>query len=220
MEIGDISTILQNQIIVKRLFDSGYDANGILGLEIEDLKKSTVYDQCNLLSEGKELKSKAGPGRPSKYDDEDILLIMDYITENQDAYVLDIVKYLKDTTGKNISDFTVRRVLKEEGYVYKEPEKASFLPETKKPIRVQWAYNHTHCNWNKVLFTDEATFWLGKSGVARWKPLNEANIHMVPKDIPKLQVWGAFPSKGKISLKIFRNDMTTIIYRHIRRKVA
>ena len=126
-------------------------------------------------------------------------------------FVFVFVLFFFKFTGKNISDFTVRRVLKEEGYVYKEPEKASFLPETKKPIRVQWAYNHTHCNCNKVLFTDEATFWLVKSGVARWKPLNEANIHMVPKDIPKLQVWGAFSAKGKISLKIFRDDMTAII---------
>jgi len=50
------------------------------------------------------------------------------------------------------------------------------------------AGTHTKKNWTKVIFSDETTFWLGRSGVARWKPLEEKNIHMVSKNIPKIHM--------------------------------
>ena len=48
MEIEDISQSTQNQIIVKRLFESDYTPSMIWNMEIEGLKRTTVFSQCAL----------------------------------------------------------------------------------------------------------------------------------------------------------------------------
>ena len=63
-----------------------------------------------------------------------------------------------------------------------------------------------------MIFSDETTFWLGKSGVARWKPKGEENLHMVSKNVPKVNVWGAISYNGIVSLKMFRENLDSILY--------
>ena len=52
MEIESLSEKEENQIIVRRLFASGYDAKAIMGLEIVGLNRSTVYHQIDKLKKG------------------------------------------------------------------------------------------------------------------------------------------------------------------------
>jgi len=79
-------------------------------------------------------------------------------------------------------------------------------------MRFEWAYRHQKTSWEKVLFTDECTFWLGRSGVCMWKPTAESNEYMVPKSVPKLNVWEAVCMRGKTSLFIFRQNMDASLY--------
>lgn len=192
MEIEEVPTSTQNRIIVKRLYESGFSPNEILKLEIDGLKQRTIYHQCKLMEEGKELKSQAGPGRPKKLTEDVVLEIAEFMTENPDSCIPDVRKFLSDTLDVNMSEETIRRALHDLGLRYKQPHSVCFLNEEIKSNRLEWALKYRNSAWDKVLFSDEATFWLGKSGIARWKPANEANEYMVPKSIPKVQVWGHF----------------------------
>ncbi len=93
-----------------------------------------------------------------------------------------------------------------------------FLSRDQKELRVKWATGHLHKDWKKIIFSDETTFWLGKSGVSCWKPKNEENIHMVSKNIPKVNLWGAFCWHGKISLKLFTHNLDSAYYVEILEK--
>lgn len=61
--VDSISSKVQNQVIVTRLYESGYDAKEILALNIKGLSRSTVYDQISKLDVHGEIGYKAGLGR-------------------------------------------------------------------------------------------------------------------------------------------------------------
>jgi len=215
MEIEDVPLTTQNQIIVQRLYQSGYKPSEIMEMEIEGLKRTTVFNQCKLLKNGEKLKTKAGPGRPPLLNDEDLLLLADYMNDNPLACAPSICKYIREALCIDIGEETVRRSLKGLGFSYREAKNVSLLTEKAKESRLNWAKTNSKTVFSKILFTDESTFWLGKSGVARWSPGQAVNENMIPKNIPKLQVWGAICSYGKISLKIFKDNMDAKIYTQI-----
>lgn len=209
---NSISLKVQNQVIVARLYESGYDAKRILNLNIKGLNRSTVYDQISTLNAHGEIGFRQGPGRQKKLDEDDVIAIVDYLTENLDASCPDISTYMSKLRGRNISAKVVRNALSELGYSFKEPRIAFLLSENHKKLRVEWAKANNHRDWKKVIFSDETTFWLGRSGVARWTPPDEENVHMVPKGVPKLNLWGAISWNGKVSLYIFRQNLTGKLY--------
>lgn len=212
MEIETSPDKKENQIIVKRLFESGYDAKGIMELGIVGLVRSTVYKQIEKLKLGKDIGYKGGPGNQKKLDDENVLAILDYITDKPEASCSDISAYLLKELDLDVSPETVRRMLQELGLTYKDPKLTFFLTDYHKEFRVSWAQEHLQKDWRKVVFSDETTFWLGRSGVARWKSQGEENIHMVSKNVPKINVWGAISWNGKISLTLFRENLTSLFY--------
>ncbi len=143
------------------------------------------------------MRLRTGFGRPKVFDEEDLLAIADYMTENRDACVPDLKLYMGKKLGKAVSEGALRNSLKDLDLIYKHPRTMSYLDDDGRQMRLQWAMDHSNCVWDKVLYTDEATFRLGKSGVACWRPSSEANEHMIPKNIPKLQVWGLFLEEEK-----------------------
>jgi transposase len=215
MEIEDVPITTQNQIIVQRLHESGFKPSEIMELEISGLKRTTVFEQCKMLKEGQKLRTKAGPGRALLLSDEDLLVIADYMNENPDACAPQVRKHVSETTGVEVGDDTIRRALKGLGLSYKESKNVSLLTAKAKADRLEWAKAFKERSFDKVVFTDESTFWLGKTGVARWKPTGDTNENMVPKNIPKLQVWGAISMNGKVTLKIFKENMDAKLYTKI-----
>ena len=186
MEIESLSLKVENQIIVKRLFESGYDAKMIMELGIKGLCRSTVYKQVDKLKTGENIGYKGGGSPSKKLDDESVLVILDFLTEEPDASSSDIAAHLSDELDLVVSPETVRRMLVELGLSYRDPKCSFFLTDLHKELRFDWAKRHLYKDWQKVLFSDETTFWLGRSGVARWKSAGEENIHMIPKNVPKV----------------------------------
>jgi len=184
-------------------------------LEIYGLKRSTVFDQCKMLNNGEKLRTKAGPGRPSLLSNEELLVLADFMNDNPQACAPAATKYIRERLNINITEDTIRRALKDLGLSYKEAKNVSFLTQKAKKFRLDWAIAHRQSTFSKTLFTDESTFWLGKTGVTRWSPSQDINENMIPKNIPKLQVWGAICSRGKVSLKIFTENMDAELYTKI-----
>lgn len=100
--VDSISSKVQNQVIVTRLYESGYDAKGILALNIKGLSRSTVYDQISKLDVHGEIGYKAGPGRKRIIDDEDVLIIVDYLNDNPDASCPDISAHISKLKGIDV----------------------------------------------------------------------------------------------------------------------
>lgn len=214
MEIEDVPFTTQNQIIVERLYKSGYKPSEIMELEISGLKRTTVFDQCKILGKGEKLRPKVGPGRNPLLNEEDLLILADYMIENPNSLAPAARKFIRETRGIDASEETIRRALRDLGFSYKESKNVSFMSDKAQEKRLKWAIINKGCIFNKVLFTNEATFWLGNS-VARWSPNQDANENMIPKYIPKIQVWGAFCWNGKVSLKIFKGNMDAKMYTEI-----
>jgi len=149
-------------------------------LEIDGLKRSTVFDQCKLLNNGGKLRTKAGPGRPSLLSNEDLLVLANYMNDNPLACAPAATKYIKERLNINITEVIIRRALKDLGLSYKEAKNVSFLSQKAKKFRLDWAITHSQTTFSKTLFTDESTFWLGKTGVARWRPNQDTNENMIP----------------------------------------
>ena len=108
-----------------------------------------IYEQTRTV------KRSRGSGRPritTNEEDKDIVMIH----EN------DRFKNPKATASyANISVWTVRRRLKEQGLSPRKPACKSRLTVNHREARLQWAVIHRRWNldqWSKVLFTDEASF--------------------------------------------------------------
>ena len=91
MEIESLSEKEENQIIVRRLFASGYDAKAIMGLEIVGLNRSTVYHQIDKLKKGQKIGFKQGSSPPRKLEDESVLFILDQLEDFPESSCSDIV---------------------------------------------------------------------------------------------------------------------------------
>ena len=82
LEIDSLSEKEENQMIVRRLFASGYDTKAIMGLEIVGLNQSTVYHQVDKLKKGQEIGFKQGSSfPPRRLEDESVLFILDQLED-------------------------------------------------------------------------------------------------------------------------------------------
>ena len=57
----------------------------------------------------------------------------------------------------DVSERTIRRNLNRLGYTSVLPRKVPLLTQQAKVNRLTWARDHLHYNWNKVVFSDEAS---------------------------------------------------------------
>ena len=123
--------------------------------QLFNVNKTTVYRLQKKYEQTRSVKRSRGSGRPRKTtheEDRDIVTIH----EN------DRFKNPKATASDaNLSVWTVRRRLKEQGLSPRKPACNPRLTVNHREARLQWAVIHRRWNldqWSKVLFTDEASF--------------------------------------------------------------
>lgn len=126
-----------------------------------------------------------------------------------------MAKIIEEEKEKSVSSRTIRRTLRDHDYEHKKPVNIPFLTEEHKAIRVQWAEEHLHDNWDKTLFTDESSFWLDSNHVKRWMPADEVYYNEHRKYPPKIHVWGAISKKGVFGPITFRQNMDAELYTDI-----
>ena len=87
--------------------------------------------------------------------------IHEYMRENKYASSTQLTKFLFHENGKEVSSETLRRGLVEQGFKFKRSKQIPIITPNQTAARVEWARNHLHQNWSKILFTDITSFWLG-----------------------------------------------------------
>jgi hypothetical protein len=70
-------------------------------------------------------------------------------------------------------------------------------------------------NWQRVLFTDEKSFWLGSPSDPCWQQLDDRVLEEVERFTPKLHVWGAIGYSFKTKLYFFEENMNAKLYQKI-----
>jgi hypothetical protein len=63
-------------------------------------------------------------------------------------------------------------------------------------------------DWNKVIFSDETTFWLKPTKRRYWARGRTRKVVRVVKHPQKIHVWGCFCSEGFGKLFIFKQNLS------------
>ena len=74
--------------------------------------------------------------------------------------------------------------------------------------RLKWAQEHQETEWDKVIFTDESTFYLHTKRLKTWSFPWKKKVFRSVKHPAKVNVWGCFSSKGFRSIYCFTNNLT------------
>ena len=89
------------------------------------------------------------------------------------------------------------------------------LSDRHKAARVSWAKQNRNTDWGGVVFSDEMSIWLSGGRLCLWCKKDEIAVKLSSKHSPKLHVWGAFSARGTFPLKIFRGNLTGMMYSNI-----
>ena len=92
---------------------------------------------------------------------------------------------------KKVHPQTVRNYLNKGGIKYLKKKKIERLTEAHKRKRVKYSERMEGLKWNKVLFSNEKTFYLGVSSDSAWQDPKKRVTEEKTSYPPKLNVWGA-----------------------------
>ena len=113
---------------------------------------------------------------------------------------------------KRASSRTIKRALRDSGMRYMRLKKHEKLTVAHKQRRVEYSKEMKGYDWDRVLFSDEKTFYLGASPEYAWQDPHDRPE--APKLInpPKLNVWAAVGTYMKTRLYYFSTNMNSSLY--------
>ena len=99
----------------------------------------------------------------------------------------------------------------------------AFRPTISKPLlrqnqvekRLQWATEHKEYDWDRIIFSDESSFWVGNTLKRAWSEKGGNLIQRSVKHPAKLHVWGCFSKLGFGKLIIFSQNLDAQFMRKI-----
>ncbi|GBP10521.1 Transposable element Tcb2 transposase [Eumeta japonica] len=175
---------------------------------ILNLKKPTVQTIIKNFKESGNYESKPRAGRPRILDERTDRAITRLIKENPKQSAVEINRKIKDSLGVEVSDQTIRRSIKNNGYNSRVARRKPLLSAVNKQKRLEYAqkYENIHVTdatfWERVIFTDECKFMIfGGDGRARvWRKPNTAlepqNVNSTVKHGGgSVMVWGMYGRK-------------------------
>jgi hypothetical protein len=152
-----------------------------------------------------------GRGRKRKLSKAEVKEIVKKVKKRK--YAPEIARELK----KKVSVQTVRNIIKESGKKWLRIKKKEKLSEAHKQKRVEYAKRMDGYNFNRVLFSDEKTFFLGTLPGYAWQdPDNRIEEETTPYP-SKLNVWGAIGTHTKTKLYYFDTNLNSTLYTTILR---
>ena len=105
-----------------------------------------------------------------------------------------------------VSERTVRRRLNEAGK-YSGPALAKpLLKPAHIEARLQFAQDNKNRDWDQVVFSDEATFWLNDHKRPVWQRKGARVVVRKVKHPAKVNVWGCFSASAFGRLHIFKEN--------------
>jgi hypothetical protein len=154
-----------------------------------------------------------GSGRPRKLNGAARRRLAAIARKNPKFSTVQVTERFNTSADTKISSSTVYRTLTEMGYLKFVPRKVPFMTKRTKENRVMWARNHCDFNWEKVVFTDESTFEFYRTKIREWA--KERPNKGVPKNGPKIMIWGGISARGKTPLKIIIGTVDRFKYQDI-----
>jgi transposase len=157
--------------------------------------KKTVTYWTRRWGKDKNLSDKPKPGRnritTPKQDDKIITLAK----KNIDITAAEIQSNMKKRKVE-ISVNTIRRRLQENGGKYAIKLSKPLLSNMHQKKRLQWAKQLKDYDWNRVIFSDESSFYLYQRKRKVWQFPGKKKIFRTVKHPTKVHVWGCFSASG------------------------
>jgi len=181
------------------------------------VSRDVIKHTLQLWEDTKNIRGKASPGRPRKTtvkEDNTIIKLAERRAEEGSEKLVGRLK----RKNIEISERTVRRRIEEEGFQSGHPILKPLLTSTPMENRLFWANQHSDEDWQRVIFTNEATFHLYTPVPwTRWRP-GQRPVGRTVKYPAKIHAWGCFSSHGFGKLVLFQGNLTgkklTNIYAH------
>lgn len=154
-----------------------------------------------------------GHNKSIKNINEKIQYVFNVIYSNKYLTVEGIQIQIKKDNNVVITQYTIKKILLDSGYVYGYPPTKIHLTEEIKYKRLQFAIKYQNFDWTTTLFTDECSIWKNKKNVKRWYNKDLALDHDVLfKHSEKVNLWGCIGYDcGKV-LHVFKENMDTKKY--------
>ena len=115
----------------------------------------------------------------------------------------------------NISDTTLRNLLKNTKYRFGDSINKPLLTDKQKIKRYEWCKLHKFINWFFVEFSDEMTVWKDKNSRKCWYKIGNKKVKFSVSHSKKFNVWGIINSDGDFYYYIFEENMNSEIYENI-----
>lgn len=174
--------------------------------EMLNMKPNTVGDIVRRYKNEQRIEFKKQTGQPKKLTEKEQRVIVRKIKINPRLSAPKIVTEVETEFGKSISESTIRRIIKKEGYNGRVARKKPFVNLTNRQNRLHFAKEHINKDvnwWDDVIFLDESKFNLfGSDGRTMvWRKPNEElkgkNITPTVKHGGgSVMVWGCISAKG------------------------
>ena len=155
------------------------------------------------------------PGRPRKLSPKKRRHIGKILKHNHFTTTSELKNKLEiNDSTLEVSERTIRRELKNLGYISILPRKVPLLTKRAKDVRLSWARDHLRYNWKKVIFSDETTLQMFSNTIRAWSH-NAQTIAPMVKYPFKVHVWAAISAKGKVGIHLFTENLDRHLYRKI-----
>lgn len=219
------SSFNQRQLVVF------HHAKGKTHREIADLlnmKRSTVGDIIRRFNNEDRIDLKCSNGRPKILTSKEEANIIRKIKINPRLSAPKLVTEVKETTNKDLSPETIRRVIRKHGFNGRIARKKPFVNATNRKRRIEFAkmwLSRDEGFWKDVIFADESKFNIfGSDGrVMVWrKPGTELNPKHLRATVKhgggSVMVWGCMSAAGTGNLVFIDGIMTKFVYLNILRR--
>lgn len=198
------NTSLEQRKLVILHYENGKKYKDIA--EMLNIKPNTVGDIIRRYKNEDRIEFIQQTGQPKKLTETEERAIVRKIKINPRLSAPKIVTEVSTEFGKTISESTVRRIIKREGYNGRVARKKPFMNLTNRKRRLNFAKEHITKDvkwWDDVIFLDESKFNIfgsdGKTMVWR-KPNEELKGKNIMPTVKhgggSVMVWGCISAKG------------------------
>jgi transposase len=175
--------------------------------------RRTVYALLNKYHETKTTKDRPGRGRKRKISAEDEKKIIKKAKKGKDA--TEIAREYERETETTVHRTTIGRIISDHKLKWLTRQQVPELTATNKAKRLAYAQAMDGHNWNKVLFSDEKTFFLGAMKTHAYQQPGKRKKYPVKRHPLKINVWGAAGAFMKSRLYFFKPNMDRALYQKV-----
>ena len=178
---------LDNRLKVQILFESGISDIKIIQ-NATKLHVKTIQRIIKRIKSGEGIQRRRQSGRPRKYTSNDRNRLSNLANSHPKYSSARLGEMAKSRGSPPVSARTVRRYLKESGYLKLLPEPIPMLTRSHMQKRLNWCYKYRNFDWNKVVLTDESYFQMFRSKVKQWG--KKRRTYKTSQSSPSVMVWG------------------------------